>query len=383
MKILAICDVLMPLTTGGAGRMAREIAVGLARRGDSVNVLTRAPLPGTPRIDSLDNGVEVSYYPRPGHAPFSAYRRIFDEVASGFSPDLIHVHQPLAAFLCRPQRLGAPIAYSFHSSWPEELKVKSSRWPVTARNVAARLLARIERQSIEQAAEVIVLSRFSRDVVQAAYGRAAKIIPGGVDKDRFRPTARTENRGAVSLGTLRNLVPRMGLEPLIDAMGQLPEHVRLDIGGEGPLRHSLQRRIDSQGLSGRVSLRGRIPEEQLPRFYNALDYFVLPTRALENFGLVILESLACGVPALGTRIGAIPELLEQFDPAWVIDRCDPEAIASRIRAAVVRPAPDRTALHQRVAEKYDWDVIVDQYRQVFRGLVDRGPVDACATTRLS
>ena len=153
---------------------------------------------------------------------------------------------------------------------------------------------------------------------------------------------------------------------MIKAVSLLPRHVELTIGGEGPLRKDLTGLIRELGLQNRVGLAGHVPDAELARFYSSADWFVLPTAALEGFGLVILESLSCGTPVLGTRVGAIPEVLSGFDPDWIIDRATPESIAAGIRSALEKPAPDPQALHRRVAAQYDWLRIAEQYRELFR-----------------
>jgi glycosyltransferase involved in cell wall biosynthesis len=161
----------------------------------------------------------------------------------------------------------------------------------------------------------------------------------------------------------------MGLFELIEAMTRLPSNIRLDIGGEGPLRAALEGCVQALGLRRRILLHGHIPDDELPGFYSSADWFVLPTVTQEGFGLVILESLSCGTPVLGTRIGAIPELLERIDPEWLIPEPSAESIAATVLSALKRPVPDRNDLHQRIAKEFDWDRIAEQYDRLFRSLV--------------
>ena len=222
---------------------------------------------------------------------------------------------------------------------------------------------------MHRATAVTVLSEFSRRMVRGFYDREAVIIPGGVDSKRFQPSpGKPENR-ALYLITLRNLVPRMGLAELTRSMKLLPPDTRLDIGGEGPLRRDLQELITSLGMENQVRLLGHIPDRDLPHFYSSADWFVLPTAALEGFGLVILESLSCGTPVLGTRIGAIHELLEQFDSRWVIPQPEPEAIAAAILSVSEQPPPDPWKLHNQVADEFDWLQIAERYLELYRSLL--------------
>ncbi|HEY2934929.1 MAG TPA: glycosyltransferase family 4 protein [Acidobacteriota bacterium] len=363
MKILILCDVLFPQTTGGAGRVARELALAIRDRGTEVRFLTRR-VPDK----AADEGIPTTYLPKPGTSFPSQFRRAFRRTAADFKPDIIHVHQPLPAWLSIPPESSCPIVYTFHSSWPEELKVKASPWPAAVRRLCSVVLANIEASVIHRAAAVTVLSEFSSREVKRLYRREAEVIPGGVDTGHFRPSG-VPPAGSIKLITLRNLVPRMGLRQLVRAMPLLPAEVHLDIGGEGPLRGELRALIQSLKLDTRVRLRGHIPDSELPGFYSSGHWFVLPTAALEGFGLVILESLACGTPVLGTRVGAIPELLQRFNSAWLIERSTPDAIAGTIRSALDQPGPEREELHRRIEAEFGWKIIAAQYQRLFDGLL--------------
>ena len=112
----------------------------------------------------------------------------------------------------------------------------------------------------------------------------------------------------------------MGLDNLLGAMAVLkvrrPSALLL-IGGAGSLRGALEAQSQALGLSEHVKFLGFVPDAELPRYYQAADVFVLPTRELEGFGLVTVEALACGTPVLGTPVGATPEILRALCPTLV------------------------------------------------------------------
>lgn len=368
MRILTLCDVWFPHTTGGAGRLARELAQALAHCGEEVHILTRRVPDSTP-----EDTLSISYFPPPAKQMPGRSRKIFAQVESQFHPDIIHVHQPLPAFLCLPSRIRQPVVYSFHSSWPEELKLKSSPWPPIARRLAVPVLRYIESKVIQRADAIAVESRFNQREVQRFYGRTPLIIPGGVNSNFFRPLPEPKKQDEqFHVCTLRNLVPRMGLQKLIHAFALLPNQFNLKIGGEGPLRAKLEKLIRDLNLCRRVRLCGHIPETELPRFYGEADLFVLPTTALEGFGLVILESLSCGTPVLGTHVGAIPEILSQFNSDWIIPAPAPQSIADSIIKFFQQRGPaEWKELHERVKSEFSWELIAARYREVFRSVLIR------------
>lgn len=363
MKILSVCDVLFPQTTGGAGRVARELAEAFIRMGAEIEFLTRFTGKASP------SGDQATYFQPPGKAFPGHYRKIFREIVERFNPDLIHVHQPFPACLALASFSSKPVVYNYYSPWSEEFKMKASPLPRPLRRIISPFLASAERRVVHRATAIVVLSQFSNHQLRQLHDGEAVLIPGGVNSERFRPTEEKRSDDTLRLITVRNLVPRMGLPQLIRAMNLLPPHIELTIGGRGPLEDELLELISSLGLSDRVQLAGHVPDEDLPHFYSSADWFVLPTVALEGFGLVTLESLSCGTPVLGTRIGATPELLEKFDSEWIIGEPTPERIAATVLKVIEKSVPSPDDLHHRVAEEFDWRNIAKRYLEMFESLV--------------
>ena len=179
-----------------------------------------------------------------------------------------------------------------------------------------------------------------------------------------------------------SLVPRMGLEALIQAMGQLGSKAKdclLIIGGEGPLRRKLEHLIVSQELSDRIHLVGFISEQDLPGYYQAADLVVMPTHELEGFGLVTVEALACGTPVLSTPIGALPEVLSKVAPELIAQGREPEHLAKSINTLLQRFRQDSgywSMLSQRcrqvVEEHYTWLRHNQQIDEILRETLTTG-----------
>ena len=111
----------------------------------------------------------------------------------------------------------------------------------------------------------------------------------------------------------------------------------------------------------------------LPKYYTAADFFILPTRYLEGFGLVTPESMACGTPVLGTPVGATKEILSLFDLDLLFGNASPEAMATGIRSAVQRYVNDKKAYDklrgqcQEFAQKhYSWERHINQLTSIIR-----------------
>ena len=138
------------------------------------------------------------------------------------------------------------------------------------------------------------------------------------------------------------------------------------IAGEGPLRADLDRRVAELGIGGSVRFLGRVSDEDLVSCYQAADVSVVPTVELEGFGLVVLESLACGTPVVATEIGGLPEILREPQPDLLVPPADPEALASRLTDAATerRPLPKPPACRE-YALGYGWDTAVREHLRIY------------------
>ncbi len=207
---------------------------------------------------------------------------------------------------------------------------------------------------------------------------------GGVDTGRFRSdrpegTRRADARGALGwptdrpiVVTVRRLVPRMGLALLIAAIDRLRKSVPdvlLMIAGRGPLAAELGALIAARGLQQQVRLIGHVPDASLPLVYQAADLSVVPSLALEGFGLVAAESLAAGTPAMVTPVGGLPEVVADLSPALVFEAATDAAIADGLaRGLGGRLAlPDPIACQAFARSRFDWQVVTPRIVAVYAG----------------
>ncbi len=382
--------------------MLWEQARCLAARGHDVRVVSRADPGATAAASVQHEGVRIQPFlaDRGSIARFIrssifGARRAVSESLDHQAADVLHLHQPLAGYGALTSRAGArlPSLYSFYSPAPLEYR---SRRGMTARHRAGlagvtgtALLWAIERACLRRARLVHVLSDFSAGQLWKLYAvpreRIVK-IRGAAATDRFKPAP---DRGAVrqALGlpadrplllTVRNLESRMGLDNLLAALGRLKSRcpgVVLWIGGDGSLRGALEAQSRALGLADRVKFLGFVPDAELPRYYQAADLFVLPTRELEGFGLVTVEALACGTPVLGTPVGATPEILRALCPSLVFRGTAPEAMADDLERFLVDMARDpdayarlRVACREHVERHYTWERATGELEGALRRL---------------
>jgi glycosyltransferase involved in cell wall biosynthesis len=286
------------------------------------------------------------------------------------------------------------MVHFFHSPWHEEYLIKKEKEvgkTALGAKVVASLMKGAEKRVLSKASTVFALSQYmGRRAVEIHGGFEDRIkrIPAGVDLGRFKLPS-DGKKGAKEAADLpidrtiflsvRNLVPRMGLENLIQAFGQsdvLRSKALLLIGGEGMLKERLSSMVEKNNLGRCVRFLGRISDQELPRLYQATDFFILPTKSLEGFGLVILEAMASGTPVLGTPVGGIPETLEQFDKGLIFEGIGWQALKAKLEETVEHPEAFHfkpSACRKFVEENFSWEKMADAFEEEMFKLVQKQP----------
>ena len=254
-------------------------------------------------------------------------------------------------------------------------------------NTLAFMMKWIERRILFKSDKVIALSRFMSERVREIHhypDRRIIKIPGGIDLDHFnlpdggKGTEKTKMalpEDKTVFLTLRNLVPRMGLENLIKAFHRsklLQRKSLLLIGGRGFMEAHLKQMTAHFQLENSIRFMGHVPDRELPTLYQAADFFVLPTSKLEGFGLVILEALASGTPVLGTPVGAIPEILGGFDKKLIFNGTGRKEIQEKLEQVLRVPekysfAPQTCRAF--VESRFSWAKVANRFEsEAFRAL---------------
>lgn len=375
--------------------MIWQLALALRARGHEPRIVVPRTSPSLPAVSQVD-GVRIDRYEDRIHSFATLYltsvraaRRAIGTIVAEWRPGVVHAHHGISG-LAASRVPARPLCYSFYGPWHleflHELTARRDaralkRWtrPLWAPPKAA-LARAIERAAVRRSDRAVVLSRYSERQLASVHGLSAErvvLIPGGVDLARFRPAAPGESaRGALGLPargpllvTVRRLVPRMGLDMLLEALVLLPD-AHLVIVGAGWLRGELEARARRLGVSGRVTFAGFVPDADLPRYYQAADVVVLPSVALEGFGLITLEALACGTPVVATPDSGAVDVVQPLEAKWLADAVTAPALARAVERAlqtlaVERDLPGRCRAH---AERYAWDRIAERYETLYASL---------------
>jgi glycosyltransferase involved in cell wall biosynthesis len=359
-----------------AGGVARYYC-DLFQRAPEAGIGFRGLVIGTESVAQESGGAVCVFSPRerPVPARLLAARRAIARRLREEAPDLVVSHFALHAFPAL-DLIDRPLVCHFHGPWAEESGDGGRA------TLAIRAKAWIEAAVYRRARLNIVLSKAFGEILRRSYGvpwERIRVIPGAVDVDRFAVLgSRAEARARLGWPSdrpivlaVRRLVRRMGLENLIRAMRdvarQCPEALLL-IGGKGPLAGELAALVVELGLETNVRLLGFIPDDALPLAYRAADVSVVPTAALEGFGLIAAESLAAGTPALVTPVGGLPEVVGDLSPGLVMEGAAVECLSSAIGDVLsgVVELPTFAQCREFARDRYSWRVVAARIGAAYR-----------------
>lgn len=315
-----------------------------------------------------------------------AFRKHAAELMNGQDIDIVYSHfAPYSIGVAMEAKArNIPVVMTFHGPWSEEIRLEGKGLKHRIKTMIAKSW---EMKAYRLADAFIVLSETFRDILHHQYGvplSKIHIIPGGADVARFKPAANRAairkklqlEEGTTAVLTLRRLVNRMGLLQLLEAWKEVARTVPdavLFIGGKGPLQGELESRIAEYGLQSRVRMLGYIPDGELADYYQAADLFVVPSQALEGFGLITVEAMAAGVPVMATPIGGNREILQKYRPDMLFAGKSSQDMSSGLirllRHREMWPTAEQCRSH--VLENYTWDRVSKQVDSVFNHVIDQ------------
>ena len=365
MRIFEIGMHWFPEGGGGADRYFYGLVSELVRHDSSA----RAFVFGEGK--SGDAGSQVHFLGSRKQSLPQRFRRLRKDVKAEISSEpgrvLIASHFALYGFPLLDVLWRCPHVVHFHGPWAYEAGAEgeSSR--------AVLFKQGIERATYATARRFIVLSKAFRDVLVRRYRvreDRIDIVPGGVQADIFNTgLSRAEARerlgwpkDRIILVTVRRLARRMGLENFIDAIDELRKkepRILAVMAGTGPLAGELAALVARKNLSEHIKLAGFVPDADLPLVYRAADLSVVPSIALEGFGLIVLESLAAGTPVIVTPVGGLPEVVSGLSKDLILEGSSPNQIADGLamRLGALDKLPSDAACQSYAKDNFDWPVI--------------------------
>jgi glycosyltransferase involved in cell wall biosynthesis len=308
---------------GGAQTFVSALAEGVCERYE-VRVAANdpdGPLAARCRVAGIDfeavPALERDIDPRADVAAVRALRGLYDR----FEPDLVHLNSSKAAAVGRLAAVGlrVPVVYTAHG-WPFGVPGRSRYLYWAAELVLAPL-----------AAAVVCVSEWDRRLARihrVARERQLHVIHNGIAVQPTPPL-----RGAwprrPSLACVARLKEPKDVPLLLEAMARPGvEHWRVDVFGDGSRRREAERMISALGLTGRVRLLGDRPD--VVAALDGYDAFALPSKS-EGFPYSTLEAMSRALPVVASRVGGVPEQIDEGRTGYLVPRGDAGAFAQALR----------------------------------------------------
>jgi N-acetyl-alpha-D-glucosaminyl L-malate synthase BshA len=365
-------------TYGGSGVVATELGLELAARGHEIHFISYAvPVRMDPARERLHfHEVEMLNYPLFDHPPYTlALATQMYNVAVNESLDILHVHYAIphsvSAYLTRAMLGGRlPFVTTLHGTDITLVGNDRSYLPIT-------------RFSIEESDAVTAISEYLRGETLKEFGvrRPIEVIPNFVNCDVFHPAGDVSRReefapqGEKVLVHLSNFRPVKRVTDVVEVFALVRRELpcKLLMIGDGPERTTAEWTVREKGLMHDVIFLGK--QNQVHELLNCTDVLLLPSD-LESFGLAALEAMACGVPVVCSRVGGVPEVVEDGVHGYLAPPRDVKTMAAR--ALEILSSPERRAqmgkaARKRAQDKYCATKIIPRYEQLYQRVLSAHP----------
>ena len=373
---------------GGSGVVGAELGLELAKRGHSIHFISYAPPmrlgDGERTRERIKfHPVDMFSYPLFEYPPYTdALASKLTEVAVEYSLDLVHMHYAIphavSAYLAReilkPVRY-LPVVTTLHGTDITLVGRDPSFLPIT-------------RFGIEQSDRVTAISQYLRLATCETFRTDCEIevIYNFIDSDYYRRTQNESLRRTLApdgekiilhISTFR---PVKRITDCIEVLARMRAlengsgsqfGVKLIMCGDGPERRDAETLAARLGVENFVQFVGKQPQSQIRDYLSVADLFLLPSQS-ESFGLSALEAMACEVPVIATRVGGVPEVIEEGGCGYLFDIGDVDGMAE---AAIQVLSDDslRERLGRRGREiavtRFTTDQIIPQYEQLYKSVI--------------
>jgi L-malate glycosyltransferase len=370
-------------TYGGSGVVATELGIELAHRGHQVHFISYSqPIRLTePHPNIFFHEVEVSQYPLFEYPPYDlALATRMAEVAELYDLNLLHVHYAIphsvSAMLARqmlccdrtrqPRRL--PYVTTLHGTDITLVGLDRSYLPIT-------------RFSIEQSDRVTAISENLKQATIESFAirKPIHVIHNFVNCDLYRRDEQAAERRAAFaspeerlLVHLSNFRPVKRVTDVVEIFDRVQKKIpaRLLMMGDGPDRRAAERLACEKGIHSKIHFLGK--QDQIHEKLATADAMLLPSE-MESFGLAALEAMACEVVPVASRVGGVPEVIEDGVDGFLCAAGDVEAMAARALEVLTDDAllaKMRKAARATAKARFCTTKIIPQYEALYRGLLE-------------
>jgi glycosyltransferase involved in cell wall biosynthesis len=358
--MIRVAALLDTFQVSGPGRQLAALASSLSAVDVELTIVTfhRAGRDRSPYLDYLEQaGVRYTVVPESGPLDLALLPRL-RRVLAEYAPDVVQTHgyKPTALVWALRRRGAAErwIAF-FHGATTENIKVRAYHW------FSNLLLGSADR--------VVVMSRAQLEHFSRLGDKACVVHNAVLDLPTESPGSASARLAAgvrPRIGVVGRLSPEKGLDVFLHASAALARRgvsFSAVIAGDGPERARLEHLRDALGLARRVDFIGAT--SAVASLYASLDLLVIPSRS-EGLPNVLLEALGADLPVVATRVGAIPEVLDDARAGLIVPPGSVDALADGIvHALTLRDDPDARDARRSVVEKFSLQRRVAEHLRLY------------------
>ena len=339
--------------SGGMNVYVRQLASALGELGMKIDIFTREHSDVANRVETIGSNVRVIHI-NVGE-PDAHLDELYDLLPDfleqlnkfreeeGLEYDVVHSHYWLSSWVGRElsQELAIPHVVTFHTLSLIKMQSRAGEEEQSERSV-------IETKVIATADRIIAFSPHERDAMARLYAADANkitLVPCGVDLEVFRPLNQKAVRSSLGLNGEKILLyvgrvePIKGLDLLVETAAQMDSEdgvrmivVGADVNGDREMDR-VRQLAREKDLEDKIDFVGQVDHDDLPLYYNAADVCVVPSY-YESFGLVALESMACGTPVVATRVGGLSTIIHHGRTGYLKSWRCPEAFANSVEMII-------------------------------------------------
>ena len=397
-RVLHVLDHSLPLHSGYAFRTR---AIMRAQEADGHEVRAITGLRQGPSPDMVENHAGLTFHRVPGVAHGRRGWREWREIVAltdaivrlcrEWRPDVLHAHSPALSGLAAARAAKAlrlPLVYEIRAFWEDAASGNGTGDDGTLKYWLTR---RLENSVVARAQAVVTICKGLRDdlVARGFEGSRFTIVPNGVDLEVFgtkpaRDVALARELGLDDgpvIGFVGSFYPYEGIDDLIAAMPAIAvahPAARLLLVGGGPCEDALRAQAAASSAAPAIRFVGRVPHEEVARYYSLIDVACYPRKAMRLTELVTplkpLEAMAQGKIVAASDVGGHRELVSDGFTGTLFAPDDPVDIARVLAMLLWRR---REWDHQRIASRrfvereHDWAANVQRYRDVYRRVLGR------------
>jgi D-inositol-3-phosphate glycosyltransferase len=391
--------------TGGMNVYVRDLTISLGQHGIHVDVFTRSQDEHVPHIlHDLGYGNRIVHIPAGpeiprskkellGYLPEFVTNILKFQQKKNIKYDLIHSHYWLSGLAAINLRSdwNIPTIHMFHTLAKLKNQIAQNE---TEKEGNYRING--EEKVVHAADKIVSSTPIEKAQLISHYcaeEEKIKIIPPGVDTGRFYPIPPDEAKEVVGIPTDGKIIlfvgriePLKGVDNLIraiasirksDVLSQCPHYLIIIGGNPDPdsdeinnEMRRLKKLCKELGLDDLIIFLGKKAQDTLPYYYSASEVVVMPSY-YESFGMVALESMACGTPVLATQVGGLAYLVKDGETGFTIPVEDPQALEQKLTMLICKTELREEMSHNSIiyAQSFSWEKITPQIIELYKNTI--------------